>query len=71
MKAQILSLDLMIAIIILLFIFSTLSFIVYEYINLENERAVNRDMELKAQSTMSSLIETSGTPSNWENQTYT
>jgi len=69
MKGQTLSMDLMIAIVILLFIFTTLSFIVYEYTTMEENRAENRDMELKAQSAMSSLLETGGSPGDWENQT--
>lgn len=66
MKAQAMSLDLIIAIIILLIIISGIGFILIEFSNFQEQSAKNRDMLLKGQSATSSLVQTPGNPPNWE-----
>jgi Tfp pilus assembly protein PilV len=65
-KAQIVSNDLIVAVLIILVIVGALSAILVEYLNFEQQRAENRDLELKGQGAISTLTSTSGSPSNWE-----
>lgn len=65
MKAQAISMDLFFAIIILLVIVTALGIIVFEFTNLQEQKAQNRDMQLKGQSAINSLIYSPGSP-NWE-----
>ena len=69
MKAQILSVDLMFAVIILLVIISALTLVLLQYASFESQQAQNRDIEIKTQAALNSLLLTPGVPFNWENQT--
>lgn len=66
MKAQVVSTDLMAAVLIILLIVGALSAILIEYLNFEQQRSENRDLELKGQGAVSTLTSTQGYPSNWE-----
>jgi uncharacterized protein YpmB len=67
MRGQALSIDLVFAIMILLIIVSTLSVITLQYAQYENEKARNRDLEIKAQYASNTLLYSPGVPINWEN----
>ena len=66
MKAQVISTDLMIAVVILLIIIGALGALILEFTSFEEQKALNRDMELKGQEAMASLTKTPGNPVNWE-----
>jgi len=57
MKAQIFSMDLFIAITILLIIIGGLGIIIYEFNVHQQETAENRDMQLKGEAAINSLIQ--------------
>jgi hypothetical protein len=65
-KAQVVSTDLMVAVMIILLIVGALSAILIEYLNFEQQRSENRDLELKGQGAVSTLTGTQGYPANWE-----
>lgn len=69
MKGQIFSLDLMFAVVIILIIISGLALIALQYTAFHDREVQNRDLELKTQAAMNSLILTPGIPYNWENTT--
>jgi hypothetical protein len=66
-KAQVISNDLVVAVLIILIIVGALSAILFEYLSFEEQRAENRDLELKGQEAISTLTGTSGNPTNWHN----
>ena len=69
MKAQAISMDLFIAIVILLIIITAFSVIIFEFVNFQEQKAQNREMQIKGQAAMNSLITTPGNPPNWEEET--
>jgi Tfp pilus assembly protein PilX len=64
MKAQVVSLDLLFAVIVILTIISALGIVMLQYTTLETQISSNRDAELKAQSAINSLTQTGGNPPN-------
>ena len=68
MKAQLLSTDLMVAVLILLVIVGALGIIVFEYSSFGEQQALNRDMELKGQEAINTLTLTEG-DKNWQDYT--
>ncbi|MCD6547383.1 MAG: hypothetical protein J7K22_02410 [Nanoarchaeota archaeon] len=69
MKAQAISMDLFLAIVILLIIITAFSVIIFEFVNFQEQKAQNREMQIKGQAAMNSLITTPGNPPNWEEET--
>lgn len=69
MRAQILSIDLMFAVIIILIIISAMTLVLLQYSAFESQQAQNRDIEIKTQAALNSLLLTPGVPYNWENLT--
>ena len=64
MKAQIFSMDLFIAITILLIIIGGLGVIIYEFNIHQQEMAENRDMQLKGEAAINSLVQSPGQESS-------
>ncbi len=65
MKAQVISMDLFFSIMILLIIVTALGVIIFEFTSLQEQESQNRDMQLKGQAAINSLIYSPGSP-NWE-----
>jgi uncharacterized membrane protein YqjE len=70
-RAQILSFDLMFAIVILLVIVGAMTLVLLQYAAFEEQQAQNRDIEIKTQAALNSLLLTPGIPADWENITNT
>lgn len=66
MKAQIISLDIMFAIVIILIILTSMTVVLLQYTSFEEEQSENRDIEIKTQTAINSLLLTPGVPSDWE-----
>ena len=66
MKAQVVSLDLLFAVIVILTIISAMGVVMFQYTTLETQIKSNRDAELKAQNAINSLTQTGGNPPNWD-----
>ena len=71
MKAQIMSQDLVFAVILIILIVGALGVIIFEFDVFETQRSQNRDMRLKSENAMDSLLQTPGNPTNWETLTNT
>jgi Tfp pilus assembly protein PilV len=69
MKGQIFSFDLIFAVIVLLIIISALAAITTQYALNQQAASQNRDIQIKTQAAMNSLVLTQGVPYNWENLT--
>lgn len=67
MKGQIISMDLFIAIMILMIIIGGVGVMIYEFKVHEEQAALNRDMQLKGETAINSLIYSPGTE-GWENK---
>jgi hypothetical protein len=66
MKGQMLSTDLVFSVIILLIIISALTVVLLQYASFEEQQSQNRDIEIKSQAALNSLLLTPGVPFNWE-----
>jgi hypothetical protein len=66
MKGQMLSIDLVFSVIILLIIISALTVVLLQYASFEEQQSQNRDIEIKSQAALNSLLLTPGVPFNWE-----
>jgi len=66
MKGQMLSIDLVFSVIILLIIISALTIVLLQYTSFEEQQSQNRDIEIKTQAALNSLLLTPGVPFNWE-----
>jgi hypothetical protein len=64
-KAQIISLDVMIAALILLVIIGGFGVLLYQYTIHEQEQTELRDLELRSQPALNVLMSTEGNPDNW------
>ena len=69
MRSQAISQDLLFAAIVVLLIIGALGIIIFEFNNFESQRELNRDMRLKSENAMDSLIQTPGNPENWQDLT--
>jgi len=61
-----LSIDLVFSVIILLIIISALTIVLLQYTSFEEQQSQNRDIEIKTQAALNSLLLTPGVPFNWE-----
>ena len=68
MKAQAISMDLMTAVVIILLIVVAITAILTEYSSFQEQEAKNRDMEIRGQEAMNSLLSTGD--ETWENLTH-
>ena len=69
MKAQAISQDLLFSVIIIILIIGALGIILFEFNNFEAQRELNRDMNIKSENAMNSLLQTPGNPEDWETLT--
>ena len=69
MKSQMVSMDLMVAVIILLMIIGAVGVILTSYVSFEQQQSENRDLELKGQAAINSLTSSPGNPPDWEENT--
>ena len=60
MKSQALSMDLFIAITILLVIVSGMALVIHEFMANEEQSAMNRDMQLKGEAAINSMVNSPG-----------
>jgi Tfp pilus assembly protein PilV len=65
MKAQIISMDLMIAVLIVMIIIGALGVLLYQYQVYEQQKTESRDLEMKSESAVNNLLMSPGNPSNW------
>lgn len=65
MKAQIISMDLMIAVLIVMIIIGALTVLLYQYQTYEQQKTESRDMELQSESALNNLLMSTGNPSDW------
>jgi hypothetical protein len=68
MKGQILSVDLMFAVLIILIIISALTYVLTQYAVFEMQQQQNTDIEVKIQAAASSLLLGTGNPPTWQTQ---
>lgn len=66
MKAQIVSLDVMFAALIVLTIMGGLGVLLYQYTIYEQQQTGLRDLELRSQPALNVLMSTKGSPDDWE-----
>ena len=71
MKGQILSVDLMFAVLIILIIISTLTLVLTQYAIFEGQQSRITDASIKAQAAADALLLTPGVPSDWETRAGT
>lgn len=71
MKAQVVSQDIVFAVVILLIIVGALGVIISEFNTFESQREQNRDMVFKSENAIDSLLQTPGNPEDWETLTNT
>ncbi|HDQ60009.1 MAG TPA: hypothetical protein ENN30_02340 [Candidatus Woesearchaeota archaeon] len=71
MRAQAISNDILFAAMIIILIIGALGIIIFEFENFESQREQNRDMMIKSENAMNSLLQTPGNPENWESLTNT
>ena len=69
MKSQVVSMDLMVAVLILLIIIGAAGVLLTAYLNFEQQQSENRDLEIKGQAAINSLTNSPGNPPNWEENT--
>lgn len=69
MKGQILSVDLMFAVLIILTIISALTLVLTQYAVFEGQQSQLTDVSIKTQEASDSLLLTPGVPANWESKT--
>lgn len=67
MKGQIISTDLMVAVLILLVIITGTFFLLDEFTNFQEQKDKNRDIELRGQNAIETLLTHGGDPNDWEN----
>lgn len=65
-RGQIVSMDLMVAVLILLVIIGAAGVLLTDYLNFEHQQSENRDLEFRGQEAENSLINSPGNPPNWE-----
>ncbi len=65
LRGQVFSVDLLFSVVLLLFLLTTIVFISSEYARTVEENERNSELDYVANSVLSGLIQTSGSPSNW------
>jgi len=66
MKAQIISLDVMFAALIVITIIGALSVMLYQYTIYDRQQSELKELELRSQPALNVLMSTKGAPENWE-----
>jgi hypothetical protein len=66
MKAQVISTDLMVAVLIILIIISAIGVLLIDYLGFDQQSSENRDLGLKGQEAMAVLTGGCGSPCNWD-----
>ncbi len=69
MKSQVISMDLMVAVLILLIIIGAAGVLLTDYLNFEHQQSENRDLEIKGQAAINTLTNSPGNPPDWEENT--